>query len=258
MTWSVLLLEERLPLPVDVLSPILQEHLGGVALDYVHPIRTQYGWLVHGLEEAAAEALVGSLGQHGFAAIRKQEDDLVDLDQRFVVTRGALAEDALYFQETLAGAQRGLSWDGLRIVALGSVPETMERAVRARVETKGVNKAILMTTGIPIRTKKQEMQTRFKTVHQEGVLLHLVFLEDPALVLEIRPARFDYSYLGDRVTGDPTKDLRLLLTDLARRGKAAHWTDMSRRYAKDGVLEPAFADEKDFLRYTRWITEKTV
>lgn len=258
MTWSVLLIEERLPLPIDVLSPILQEHLGGVALDYVHTIRTQYGWLARGLEEAAAEALVGSLGQRGFSAVRKQEDGLVDLDERFVVTRGTLAEDALYFQETLAGAERGLPWEDLRVVALGSVPVTRDRAVRARVETKGVNKAILMTTGIPIRTKKQEMQTRFEKEEEAGSLLHLVFTGVPPLVLEIRPARFDYAYLGDRVTGDPAKDLRLLLTDLARRGKAAHWTEMTRRYAKDGVLEPDFADEKDFLRYTRWITEKTM
>lgn len=258
MTWSVLLRGERLPLPVDVLSPILQEILGGVALDYVHTFRTQYGWLARGLEQHAAEALLGSLEQHGFPALLKQDGDLIDLVQRFVVTNGAMKEDALYYQETLAGNHRGLPWDHLRVVALGSVPVKKEKAVRAWVKKKGVNKAILMTTGIPIHTKKQEIQTRFETVLEEGILLHLVFLIDPPLVLEIRPARFDYSYLGDQVTGDPAKDLRLLLTDLARWGRAAHWTDMSRRYAKDGVLEPNFADEKDFLRYTRWITLKTM
>ena len=258
MTWSVLLRGEELPLPVDVLSPILKQMLGGVALDYVHTIRTRYGWVARGLEQQAAETLAGSLEQHGFPALLKQDGGLINLEQRFVVTRAELREDALYFQETLAGGLRAIPWGHLKVVALGSVPVTKEKAVKARVETKGVNKAILMTTGIPIRTKKQEMQTRFETVQDEGVLLHLVNLEDPALVLEIRPTRFDYQYLGDRATGDPAKDLRLLLTDLARYGKGAHWTDMVRRYAKDGTLEPDFTDEKDFLRYTRWITEKTV
>ena len=76
MSWSVLLREENLPLPVEVLSPILQEQFGGVALDYVHTIRNQYGWLARGLEEETAESLVGTLERHGFRAVRKREDGL--------------------------------------------------------------------------------------------------------------------------------------------------------------------------------------
>jgi hypothetical protein len=258
MTFSVLLREERLPLPVDLLSPVLQETLGGVALDYVHTIRTRHGWLAHGLEQSAAEALCATLEQHGFPALLQRDGDLPDLEQRFVVTSGAMKEDALYFQETLAGDLRGLPWELMKIVALGSVPMAREKAVRSLVRSKGVNKKILMTTGIPIRKKKKKLETQFETVRDRGMLLHLVFLIDPPLILEIRPTRFDYSYLGDRATGDPAHDFRILLVDLARNGRAAHWTDMSRRYAKEGILEPEFTDEKDFLRYTRWITLKTV
>jgi hypothetical protein len=258
MTWSVFLLEEKLPLPVESLSRLLQEALGGVAFDYHHTLHTQHGWIARGVEQPVAERLVALLETRGHPALSKREDMLVGVERRFVVASGELREDALLIQENLAGSLRAVPWDALAVVALGSVPVTREKAVKVREKTRSVNKMILMTTGIPLRTKKTGLVTRFEKVEDEGILLHLVVLEDPALVLEIRPVRFDYHYLGDRIAGTPAENFRLFLDDLARWAGKAHWTDMSRRFLQEGVLEPPFTDEKDFLRYTRWITEKTM
>ncbi len=258
MTWSVFLLEEKLPLPVESLSLLLQEAIGGVAFDYHHTLRTQHGWIARGIEQPVAERLVALLEQQGHPALAKSEDRLVGVEHRFVVANGELREDALLIQENLAGSLRAVPWDALAVVAIGSVPVTREKAVRVREETRGVNKAVLLTTGIPLRQKKAGLVTRFETVKDEGILVHLVVREEPALVLEIRPARFDYHYLGDRIAGTLVENFHLFLDDLARFAGKAYWTDMSRRFRAEGVLEPGFTDEKDFLRYTRWITEKTV
>jgi hypothetical protein len=258
MTWSVFLLDEKLPLPVESLSHILQEGMGGIALDHHHTLHLQHGWIARGVDQPVAERLVALLEDRGHPALSKREDRLVGVERRFVVTGGELRTDALLIQENLAGSLRAVPWESLAVVALGSVPVLRERAVKVREETRGVNKMVLMTTGIPLRTKKAGLVTRFEKVEDEGILLHLVVLEDPALVLEIRPVRFDYHYLGDRIAGTPAENFRLLLDDLARFAGGAHWTDMSRRFLQQGILEPEFTDEKDFLRYTRWITEKTV
>ncbi len=258
MTWSVLLLEEKLPLPAETLSHLLQKAIGGVALDFHHTIRTQYGWIARGLTQEVAEHLILLLKEAGLPARAKRDDEMVYLERRFLMTNGALREDAFNFQETLAGDERAVPWESLAVVSIGSVPLARQKAVRARVETRKVNKAVLMTTGIPIKQKKKGMATTFETVKDEGILLHLVVMEEPALLLETRPSRFDYHYLGERARETPAENFRLLLTDLARWGKKAHWTEMARRFAKEGTLEPGFSDERDFLRFTRWITEKTM
>ena len=258
MTWSVFLLDEQLPLPVESLSHILQEGMGGIALDHHHTLHIQHGWIARGVEQPVAEHLVALLEARGHPALAKREDGLVGVERRFVVTSGELREDALFIQANLAGSLRAVPWDSLAVVSIGSVPVTREKAVKAREETRGLNKAVLMTTGIPLRTKKTGLVTRFETVRDEGILVHLVVREESALVLEIRPARFDYHYLGDRIAGTPAENFQLFLDDLARLSGKAHWTDMSRRFLQEGILEPPFTDEKDFLRFTRWITEKTV
>ncbi len=258
MTWSVFLLDEKLPLPVETLSLVLQEAMGGIALDHRHTLNLQHGWIARGVEQPVAEQLVALLEERGHPALAKREDRLVGVERRFVVTSGELRESALLIQENLAGSLRAVPWERLAVVSIGSVPVTREKAIRVREETRSVNKMVLMTTGIPLKKKKTELVTRFEKVEEKGILVHLVAMEDPALVLEIRPVRFDYHYLGDRIAGTPAENFILFLDDLARFAGGAHWTDMSRRFREGGILEPEFKDEKDFLRYTRWIIEKTV
>src|SRR5438034_1929500 len=97
MPWSVFLQDESLPLPAEKIGRLVQQAAGGVVYDHIQRMHLHHGHVAMGLEEGEADALVALLGSSSFPALKKDEERLLRVENKFRVNRALLLEDALYF-----------------------------------------------------------------------------------------------------------------------------------------------------------------
>lgn len=256
MQWSVFLQDEARPLPGQEIAKLLFELAGGVVLDHVQRLRIHHGWVARGLDESMAGRLVESLGAKGFPAMMKSEDRLVPIDRKIRVHKANLLDDALHLQADLQGNMKSVPWPTLTVVSAGCVKTVKQERVPEAKKKLGLNVPVLLATGIPL-PKVKKGKTITVEVEEEKILIHLIFAASGG-VIEIRPTEFDYGYLAGRLAPTSQENLLLLVEDLQRLATSAHFTDMTTAFLATGKLEPEFKDDKDFLFFNRWITEKTV
>jgi hypothetical protein len=256
MPWSVFLIDEKLPLPAPAIAKLLGEVVGGLAFDHLQHIRIHHGWVARGLEEPDAGRLVELLHAGGIPAMKKSEDRLIPLDRKFRVRKALLQDDALHLQTDLRGTTEPAPWPTLTVVSAGLVKTVSQEQVTETKKRVGFNVGMTLATGIPFPKIKKETTTTNVQVEEEKVLVHLLFAGTRGIV-EIRPTEFDYGYLGARRASSSQENLLLFLQDLRRLAPGAHFTEMTSAFLATRKLEPAFKDDKDFLFFNRWITEKT-
>jgi hypothetical protein len=253
MPYSVLLVDDTLPLPTADLGKVMQKVLGGVAYDYMQAINTGYGWVANKLTKDQAEQLVAGLSAAGHEAVCKGSDELLGTGELLQIRKAELGPDALRVEVGLLGKMSPLPWETLSLVSVGRVVVTKTKRVKTKQRSVGISKAgLAMGVTIPVvRTKTTSQSERQE---DEDFLVHLVFAEEGVL-REFRPTSFDYSYLGQRSRPTTPENFRLLLRDLLSSAKTAQWTSMARNLAEGKDVAHMFQSQKDFLRFTKWRIE---
>ncbi|MBN1586476.1 MAG: hypothetical protein JW937_03490 [Candidatus Omnitrophica bacterium] len=256
MPYSVFLKDESFPLPIEPVSRVLHQVLGGVMLDYFPQLKLHYGWIAKDLDLSTADALLAALESAGFPALKKEDSEPKGALQLYAVKKAELKEDFLYAQIGITEALTSVPWHSLSIVSIGSVPITKQKSVVGEAKKHSINWGVTALTGIPVSKTKTVKTTRFENVSEQGVLIHLIFAQEKIL-LEIRPTAFNYAYLKERLATNSRENFKTLLQDLQRFATQACWTRVSRKFLETGELKPDFVDAKDFLRYNSWILEKS-
>ena len=212
-----------------------------------------FGILVRGLELADAGRLLQALCAEGVEADMVDHKQLPPLPPPKRVRRAECLPDVLAAYDQL-GRRTDVEWGHVILIAAGSVLLTEFRHIVREVPArKGSAVEVQMFGGTAIQTDaptRSEHSDREE--HNYRCILEL-FLDVAPGRLHIAAEKFNFAYLGDRLSSDPSRNYVALVQDCLRaapqavlnRGALAQHQDASRllRYPS----KHAFEEESTWL-----------
>ncbi len=187
------------------------------------PVARKCGGLVEeDMEAEAAEALAANLKEAGLDARAVAQDSLVQLPPALPVKTLALGEGSL--RMTLEGNETlDVPLDTIALVATAAFTVSTEKTVVTQegssAAAKTLEKTLQIATMMPIKfTKKEKIEQRSET----DFLLYMdLYLRYPAKHLRIDGAKFDYKFLGEKMTYSSLTNFRLLVQGMAKLAASA-------------------------------------
>ncbi len=243
MTFAIVQQDLAIP-PVDKLKQAFRSVSFLTDLDAHTLANDAYGMLVRGLSGDDAQALHGALAREGVATEVVEDRQLPPLPPTKFVHRLDCQPEGLMVYDPL-GRNFRLEWGHIMLIAAGNVRVVDFKQVQKRRE-------IVNYDGRGYPHSETVVETGSKEERNYHLLLELV-LSRAVQRFSVAVDRFNFSYLGDRLTNDATYNFTLLVQDLTKYAPAAA-INRGAYYLRENASEiVSYPSKNAFVEEITWL-----
>ncbi len=192
------------------------------ALDFMVAARRNWGVVAEALPAVDAEKMAAELTAEGLDSVAVPQSLLETPEEPALLGKAELTGDGF---DVVSGpahlAPERLNWTRLAVIAAAALATSERKTVTegADLGAKAVRLGLTLATGIPLPMGGGEKKRVIES-HDRLLLVDLLFVE-PARVLRVEAARFDYALLGDKMLHGAEVNFSLLLAELSARAPRA-------------------------------------